>query len=156
AFRNLLLAWTDLLDRDFARAGVELGEVADRATQISPAVGLHAALGGGALATLLGDDTSRLAGFVERHPAWKETYSASRAATPQEWMAAAVWTDAVKSRDAAAIGAAQSAIAATFGGKAVTRPLAWLLAHPEADFARVRAELPLEPPRTSWIGTSYR
>jgi lysophospholipase L1-like esterase len=42
------------------------------------------------------------------------------------------------------------------GSKARTELMTWLLAHPDATCPQLRAELPLDPPRTSWIGSSGR
>jgi len=155
-FRNLLLAWCTLQTRDFAAAAQQLSAVADRATALSPEVGVEVAMGGAAVATLLADEDARLATFVAAHPAWERLNRWIRASACCDWMNAALCIDAMRSGDAARMQEAWSRQEERVAGKPVTATLRWILAHRDATFGQLRRELPLEPPRTSWIGASLR
>jgi lysophospholipase L1-like esterase len=155
-FRNLLLAWCTLQARDFAVAAQQLSVVADRAAALSPEVGLENSLGGAAVATLLADESARLATFVAAHPAWERLNRWIPTSASSDWMEAALCIDAMRSGDAARAQETWNREEGRLGGKPVTATLRWILAHRDATFGQLRRELPLEPPRTSWIGTCVR
>lgn len=155
-FRNLLLAWCTLQSRDFTAAAQQLSDVADRATALSPEVGLSSSLGGAAVATLLAEEGARLATFVAAHPAWERLNQWIRTTASSDWMETALCIDAMRSSDAARAQESWSREERRLAGRPVTATLRWILAHRDATFGQLRRELPLEPPRTSWIGTCGR
>jgi lysophospholipase L1-like esterase len=152
SFLDLHVAWTWLVERDFARADRELDAVLTRNEQISPPIGIHHALGGAALAWLLHDEGARLGAWMERHgTAWKEHYWWSQSPDGHEWVLAAEWVDAVKSGDAKLLKDVTDRAKWRVAGEPHTKPLRWLVDHPKATFAQIRDGLELGPPRVSWF-----
>jgi lysophospholipase L1-like esterase len=146
-------AWIPLLERDFARADAELREVLPTLVGTSPWVALFHGLGGSALAHLLRDDGTRLSTwFQEFGTTWHDLEGWPHSPLGHEWMVAAEWVDAIKGRNPKAVEEIQTRARARFGTDPSTRPLAWLMRHPEAGFATVQRELPLELPRAAYLG----
>jgi lysophospholipase L1-like esterase len=152
-FLELHLAWIPLLARDFAAADDALERVLRLEERISPQVGFDHVVGAAALARLLRDDATTFEEWHSRHAeSFDARYGWPRCPRGKEWVVAAEWVGAIKAGDRAKAADLAGRARARFGATPVTKPLRWLLEHPDAGFAQLRAELPLEPPRVSWIG----
>ncbi len=151
-FLALHHAWAALMERDFVRADAELQVILPPLEDISPSIGIYHALGGGAVAHLLRDGESRLEPWLARHPIWKERYWWPQSPYGHEWMVIAEWVDALKGCDQKAVDQAKGNSNYRFGAVPRTAPLRWLVDHPNATFADVVQQMPIDAPRISWFG----
>jgi lysophospholipase L1-like esterase len=151
-FVPMHVAWSLLLDRDWAAALAAFdAALADRSQR--PAVpALAWLLAGGACCAALSSDTPSLASWQSQHAAgWRECFARSDPEThrlAREW---ALVADEIERRKTGGEPPAARSRASRLDAPA-TAALRWLLCHPEAPFDATRASLPLEPPRASWIG----
>jgi lysophospholipase L1-like esterase len=145
--------WRFLLARDWAEAVRRLEDVCARMTSVSLPVGLTWAVGGATTALALSSEQSVLAPWKESHAElWRNTHWYDVAPLAREWTCVADWVEAIKLRDAQGVRDCEWYVENWLKEPPRTAPLRWLVAHQDADFARLRAELPLEAPRASWIG----
>ncbi len=145
-----------LLERDFGRADRELREVLDSPAWLVGPFGLHAALGGSALAHLLRAEDTRLDSWLARYgESWKRQRGWPPFSPGQEWLVAAECVDAIKGGDAARLAEIREG-ARLRAGEPRTAPLAYLAREPALEFETLRREIPLEPPRISFFGAVRR
>jgi len=154
-FQSLHLAWSRLLERDWARAESELGAVLESSLAISPDVAVPHLLGAISLAHLLRPEPeARLADVLgPRRELWQRRKETTWVPLGREWMACAELIDAIKGGASAQQRAPLVADARRRFAAPLTRPLRWLLDHADATLDAVRAELELEPCRVAWLGT---
>jgi hypothetical protein len=101
-------------------------------------------------------DSFRLSDLLgSRAGEWREYLGWPDAPNAREWMLVAEWVDAIKRRDLAAKQDVVRRVEGFQYGTCSTPAITWLSTHPQATFDAVRRELPLEPPRTSWLGPRH-
>lgn len=155
-FVSMEEAWASLLARDYAEASKRFESLRPQVERLPTSESLFHVLAGGALACVLGDDSSTLAGCLgTRAEKWREYLDWPDAPNAREWMLVAEWIDAKKRRDREAEREVVRRVEGFRDGTLTTPATRWLASHRDATFDAVRSGLPLEPPRTSWLGPRH-
>ncbi|MBM4014962.1 MAG: hypothetical protein FJ293_08360 [Planctomycetes bacterium] len=157
-YLRLHQGYAAMLRRDWKAAEERLIEATQLGTAVSPTVGVAWSRGGAALAAVLGGGDPRDAEgkpiptewLRATEKAWNGTYYWRDLPLGREWMAAAEIVEARRYGPDSAQHATAVRRARARCPEPRTAPLRWLLDHPEAGFAQIVAELPIEPARCAW------
>jgi lysophospholipase L1-like esterase len=154
--------FAQLLARDWNAAAQTLAAGLARTRSISPRFAWPCFEGGAALAHLFaGADGAAGASSSSPSPSpkyvrdpdeWHVAFWSADQPDGREWMSVAEIAEGARAGLASDASKAARRRAHERFAAPRSRPLRWLFDHPDATFERIRDELPLEPPRTSWWG----
>jgi lysophospholipase L1-like esterase len=151
-FAKLHAAWVLLLERRFDEAATVLTRNLDEMPPVAEPVARSGTIAGAVLASALSRDPGTLGRFKDAHERLlRECCTPRQSRWTQEWLAVAKLVETQRRGDERGRERALAEVKQHLDPP-TSRPLRWLLEHPEASAQTVLAELPLEPVRASWIG----